>query len=218
MAERLAMKTSELIEALAADRPPGRINLGVRFCLALGVGALVSAWLFMMMLGPRSNFVASLQSMRFDLKFIDTLAFVLPAAVLCLRVLRPDAKVGGFGVAFLAPVVLLGAGVIAELLLVPADLWGTRLIGGNSMHCLTMIPLLSIAPLAALLLAMRAGAPQNPGIAGALAGAAAAGIAATLYAANCPDDSPLFVASWYPMATIIVAAIGAVAGARLLRW
>jgi hypothetical protein len=92
------------------------------------------------------------------------------------------------------------------------------MIGSNSMHCLTMVPLLSIAPLAALLLAMRAGAPQNPGIAGALAGAAAAGIAATLYAANCPDDSPLFVASWYPLATIIVAAVGALAGARLLRW
>jgi hypothetical protein len=212
------MKTSELIEALAADRSPPRINLGARFFLALGIGALVSAGLFMMMLGPRSNFVASLQSMRFDLKFIDTLAFALPAAVLGLRVLRPEARIGVFGLAFLAPAVLLGAGVIGELLLVPADLWGTRMIGSNSMHCLMMVPLLSIAPLAALLFAMRNGAPQNPGIAGALAGAAAAGIAATLYAANCPDDSPLFVASWYPLATIVVAAIGAIAGARLLRW
>jgi hypothetical protein len=51
-----------------------------------------------------------------------------------------------------------------------------------------------------------------------LAGAAAAGIAATLYASNCPDDSPLFVASWYPLATLLVVAIGAVAGDRLLRW
>jgi hypothetical protein len=86
------------------------------------------------------------------------------------------------------------------------------------MHCLTIIPLLSIAPLAALLFAMRDGAPQHPGVAGALAGAAAAGIAATLYASNCPDDSPLFVASWYPLATLIVVAVGAVAGGRLLRW
>jgi hypothetical protein len=72
--------------------------------------------------------------------------------------------------------------------------------------------------LIALLFAMRAGAPQNPRIAGALAGAAAAGIAATLYASNCPDDSPLFVASWYPLATIVVSAVGAFAGDRLLRW
>ncbi len=142
------MKTSQLIEALAADRPPGKINLGARFCLALGVGALVSAWLFMMMLGPRSNFVASLQSMRFDLKFIDTLAFALPAAVLGLRVLRPDARIGVLGVAFLAPVVLLGAGVIGELLLVPADLWGTRLIGSNSISIarMKMVPTHSRCP------------------------------------------------------------------------
>jgi hypothetical protein len=39
--------------------------------------------------------------------------------------------------------------------------------------------------------------------------AAAAGIAATLYAANCTDDSPLFVASRYPVATTIAAATGA---------
>ena len=65
---------------------------------------------------------------------------------------------------------------------------------------------------------MRAGAPQTPRVAGALAGLAAAGIAATLYASNCPDNSPLFVASWYPLATLIVAAVGALAGDRLLRW
>jgi hypothetical protein len=118
----------------------------------------------------------------------------------------------------LAPFLLLGAAVVVELTLVPADLWGTKLIGSNAMHCLTIIPLLSIAPLAALLFVMREGAPRNPGIAGALAGAAAAGIAATLYASNCPDDSPLFVASWYPLATLIVAAVGAFAGDRLLRW
>ena len=90
--------------------------------------------------------------------------------------------------------------------------------GDNALHCLRVIPLLSIAPLAVLIYAMRAGAPQNPTLAGALAGAAAAGIAATLYASNCTDDSPLFVASWYPLATLIVVVAGAAAGNRFLRW
>jgi hypothetical protein len=142
----------------------------------------------------------------------------LPAALLCWRLLRPDARMDGFGLVFLAPAALLAIGVVGELALVPRDLWGTRLVGTNSVHCLTIVPLLSIAPLAALLAAMRAGAPANPRLSGALAGLAAAGIAATLYAANCPDDSPLFVASWYPLATLIVVAIGALAGDRLLRW
>ena len=212
------MKTSQLIDALAADPRPQNMGLGGRFCLALAVGAAASACLFMAIAGPRANFAISLQSLRFDLKFIDTIALTLPAALLGWRLLRPDARIGGLGLAFAAPILLLGAGVVGELTLVPPDLWGTRLIGTNSVHCLTIIPLLSIAPLAALLFVMRAGAPRNPQLAGALAGLAAAGIAATLYAANCPDDSPLFVASWYPLATLIVVAVGAFAGERLLRW
>jgi hypothetical protein len=196
------MKTSQFIDGLAADPRPRGPSLRARFSLALGLGGLVSVGLFMAIAGPRSGFVASLQSMRFDLKFVDTIALALPAALLCFRLLRPDARIGGFGAALLAPVLLLGA----------------KLIGTNSVHCLTIVPLLSTAPLAALLFVMRAGAPQNPRLAGAFAGLVAAGIAATLYASNCPDDSPLFVASWYPLATLIVVAIGAFAGDRLLRW
>ncbi len=102
--------------------------------------------------------------------------------------------------------------------MVPSDLWLTKLVGSNAIHCLTLIPLLSIAPLAALLVAMRAGAPVSPTLAGAAAGFVAAGIAATLYASNCTDDSPLFVATWYTLATLIVVAVGALVGGRLLRW
>ena len=77
---------------------------------------------------------------------------------------------------------------------------------------------MSIAPLAALIFALREGAPAHPAWTGALAGAAAAGVAATIYATNCTDDSPLFVASWYPLATLIVVAAGALAGRRFLAW
>ena len=50
------------------------------------------------------------------------------------------------------------------------------------------------------------------------AGVAAAGISATIYASNCTDDSPLFVVTWYPLATGIVALAGAWAGRRFLSW
>jgi hypothetical protein len=45
-----------------------------------------------------------------------------------------------------------------------------------------------------------------------------AGLAATLYASHCPDDSPLFVATWYTIAAALVTAIGALAGSRMLRF
>jgi hypothetical protein len=93
----------------------------------------------------------------------------------------------------------------------------TRLVGTNSRTCLTAIPLMSLPLLAAALVGLRHGAPTRPAVAGAIAGLLSAGLAATLYASHCTDDSPLFVATWYTIATASVTAIGAVAGSRVLR-
>jgi hypothetical protein len=67
------------------------------------------------------------------------------------------------------------------------------------------------------LVGLQHGAPARPAVAGAIAGLLSAGLAATLYASHCTDDSPLFVATWYSIATALVAAIGALAGSRVLR-
>jgi hypothetical protein len=211
------MKTADLINALAAEPPPP-LRLGRRVALALILGAAISAALFMTALGPRGDFDAAAHTMRFDLKFVDTLALLLPSVLLAARLLRPEARPGALVAALVAPFILLGGAVIVELVVTPADLWMTRLIGTNALHCLTLIPLMSIPPLTALIVAMRAGAPSHPALTGALAGAAAAGAAATIYAANCTDDSPLFVASWYPLATLVVVAAGALAGRKWLQW
>jgi hypothetical protein len=65
---------------------------------------------------------------------------------------------------------------------------------------------------------LRHGAPARPALAGALAGLISAGFAATLYASNCTDDSPLFVATWYPIAIAMVSAAGALIGSRMLKF
>jgi len=212
------MKTSELIEALAADPAPRMPTLRASLGAALALGAALSAAMFFATIGPRDDFAQAVHTVRFDLKFVDTLALLLPSALLCLHVLRPDARLRMWALLLLTPMVILALAVVGEMLVVPQSEWGTLMRGDNALHCLRVIPLLSIAPLAVLIYAMRAGAPQNPTLAGALAGAAAAGIAATLYASNCTDDSPLFVASWYPLATLIVVVAGAAAGNRFLRW
>jgi hypothetical protein len=61
-----------------------------------------------------------------------------------------------------------------------------------------------------------AAAAHQPGLTGAAG--VAAGLAAALYALQCTDDSPLFVATWYPLAILIVSLLGAAAAQRLLRW
>jgi hypothetical protein len=93
-----------------------------------------------------------------------------------------------------------------------------RLVGKNSRVCMLAIPAMSLPLLAGALFGLRHGAPSHPALAGALAGLLSAGLAATLYASHCTDDSPLFVATWYTIATTLVTAIGAYAGSKVLRY
>ena len=212
------MRTSELIAALAADPVPENVNMRRRFATALAIGFGCALALFLSFMGPRPDFMSAAQTVRFGLKFVNALALALPSLALLFRVMRPDAKPGMLAVLFVAPFVLLAAGVVIELIVTPSAEWMTRLIGHNMRYCTTDIPLMAMPILAGLVWAMRPGAPQFPGWTGALAGAAAAGLAAFLYAAHCPDDSPLFVATWYPTATLVTAGIGALAGRRWLSW
>jgi hypothetical protein len=46
----------------------------------------------------------------------------------------------------------------------------------------------------------------------------AGGLGATIYAAYCIEDSPLFLATWYTLAIAIVSIVGAAVGSRALRW
>jgi hypothetical protein len=215
---RRAMKTNDLIATLAADSTRSSVSLGGRLSLALGLGALTSLAFFLAMFGPRSDIADATHTIRFDLKFVDTIALLLPSAQLCLRLSRPDASPRALLAWLAAPMVLLFGALVVELILTPSTLWAAKLMGENWLHCLSLIPLLSIPPLAALIFALREGAPRFPALTGALAGAASAGVAATIYASGCTDDSPIFVASWYPLATLAVAAVGALTGRRWLAW
>ncbi len=212
------MKTSELIAALAADPVPEPISLNRRVAVALVVGFLVSLAIYGLFMGPRPGIAEAAKTVRFWLKFVNSFAFALPSLLLTLRLARPDAEPRALALLLIAPFVLLAAGVVAELLVVPQGEWLTRLVGHNSMFCMRMIPLLAAPLLAALIVALRAGAPLHPGLTGALAGAASAGIAALLYSSHCPDDLPLFVATWYPLATLICIGVGVLAGRRFLTW
>ena len=212
------MRTSEFIAALAADPVPEPIRLGRRIAAALAIGFAASLAIFALLLGPRPDIAAGVNSARFWLKLIDSFAFALPSILLTLRLARPDAKPRALALWLIAPFVLLAAGVVVEFMVVPQSEWLSRLVGANAMHCTVTIPTLAAPVLAALIVALRAGAPLHPALTGALAGAASAGAAALIYAPSCPDDSPLFVATWYPLATLICMGVGAIAGRRFLAW
>jgi hypothetical protein len=116
------------------------------------------------------------------------------------------------------PAGLLVAGISGEMMMPQRLPMMTRLVGHNSKVCMTAIPLISLPLLAASLYGLRHGAPERPAVSGAIAGLMSAGLAATLYASHCTDDSPLFVATWYTIATALVTALGALIGSKVLRY
>ncbi|MEW9806823.1 NrsF family protein [Mesorhizobium marinum] len=196
------------------DRRPA--PMGQAWALALAAAVLVAAGLFATILGPRPDIATAAETWRFLYKFLVTAVLFLTGLWALLALARPGAR-ARLPLLLLAPALLL-ASVLVELVVAPAGELGSRLVGNNALLCLTFIPLIGAGPLAAFLLALRHGAPDAPARAGAVAGLVAGGLAATLYASHCTDDSPLFVATWYPLAVLLLAAVGALAGRRLARW
>jgi len=62
------VRTSEFIAALAADPVPEPIRLGRRIAAALAIGFAASLAIFALLLGPRPDIAAGVNSARFWLK------------------------------------------------------------------------------------------------------------------------------------------------------
>jgi hypothetical protein len=212
------MKTNDLIRALAADCATRPMSLRRAFAVAMIPGVVIAFCLFLAILGPRPHLLGLLAEPRFAFKLGVALLLVALSAELVMRLAQPGAEVRHAALMLAMVPVLLAAANLFELFSVPAALWSQKLIGTNALVCLKSIPFLGLAPLAATLFCLRQGAPEHPALAGAAAGLFAGAIGAALYASHCPDDSPLFVAAWYSLAIALIAALGAVTGARLLRW
>ena len=212
------METDQLVRTLAADNAHRARPVGLVLALALLSAAPVSVAMFFAGLGVRPDVMAAMHNPFFDLKFAVTLALAISAIAVALHLSRPEASLQGWAWLLLIPAGLLVAGASGEMMLPQRTPMMTRLVGNNSKLCLIAIPLMSLPLLAAALIGLRHGAPARPAVTGAIAGLASAGLAATLYASHCTDDSPLFVATWYSIATGAVAVIGALAGSRVLRF
>jgi hypothetical protein len=212
------MKTDHLIKALAADQNGPTNPLGRALTLGLLPGLAIAILLYAALLGPRPHLLSLMSSPRLVFKLIFPWVVAACALPTALRLAQPGADLRRYGTILLALAALLVTAVIIELLVLPESEWRTYWIGHNARICVTIIPILAFAPLIAALVVLKQGAPTNPALAGAGAGLLAAAIGAALYATHCPDDSPLFVACWYSLATLIVVTIGTIIGSRWLRW
>jgi hypothetical protein len=212
------MKTDDLIRALAADREPAGPAPGYALALAGAIGLVLSTLLFMWLVPLRPHLGEAVRSFPFVLKPVEMGILVVASAMAVLRLAKPGAPLGRTLVVAAAVPAIMVAAVAVELMQVPRADWLVRLAGTHWYLCVLNMVLLSLPILAALLFGLRFGAPTQPGLAGAGAGLCSGALAASLYIAHCPDDSPLFVAVWFTLAITIATAIGAMAGSRVLRW
>ncbi|MBK5959462.1 hypothetical protein CCR97_14775 [Rhodoplanes elegans] len=211
------MKTDELIQALVADRETREPFGSGALAGAVALGLVGSLLVYAATLAPRDLATALFQP-RFDFKLIVALTLALAAVPVVGRLARPDGQPGRATLAVLIAPLLLAIGVLVELAVVDSSAWRARLIGENAVACLLCIPLLSAPILAAVILFLRKGAPTRPDLAGVFAGLLGGGLGAFLYASHCPDDSPLFVATWYPLAISGVVVASTLLARRLARW
>jgi len=214
----MRMDTDQLIRTLAADNSYRPRPVGFVLALMLLAAAPVSLLMFFSELGVRPDVMTAMHNPFFDLKFAVTLALAAAGIAASLHLSRPEVSLSNFGWLFVIPAGLLAAGIAGEAMMPQRLPMMTRLVGSNSRICMTAIPVMSLPLLAASILGLRHGAPTRPALAGAVAGLMSAGLAATFYASHCTDDSPLFVMTWYTLATALVTAIGALAGAKFLRF
>jgi hypothetical protein len=211
------MRTDDLVAVLSRDaamvspwwRRPSPV---------IASGAAAAAAAFAIFLPVRGDLLAASGFGPTMYKWLLACILALVGGSGVLRLRRPDADASPFWT--LAG--LLAAFAVCSL---AYDLWSSgasgsweRLAGSSAFACLRSIGWLSLAPLAAFLAVLRAGAVTSPCLAGATAGFAAAGIGAFLYALKCTEDSALFVVTWYGLSAVILAAIAALLGHWLLRW
>ncbi|MDQ1079094.1 DUF1109 domain-containing protein [Pseudoroseomonas cervicalis] len=212
------MRTEDFIAALAADHRQPRLGLAAALGLAVVSGGMVALLLLAMVAGFRPGLGTALGSLRVGFKFALMLSLLAPALGMLRRLAEPGAPLGAWPRWLLLPCLLAVAALSLEASVIPAEAWRDRMLGHSAAFCLVMIPLLASMPMAALMLAVRQGAPMRPDLAGLVTGLASGGLAGGIYALRCGDDSPFFVVLWFSLAIGIVTSVGWLIGRRWLRW
>jgi len=212
------VRTDDLIEALAADggpaaRPPRRL------ALVAAAGASVALVLVLGWLHTRHDLAQAVLGGMFWMKAAYTGVLGLAGYLAIERLARPEGSgrrgwiLGGVVVA------LFTAAGLWQALISPDIQAALHMLRGHSWHsCSRNILALGLPMLALGLVAVRGMAPTRPVAAGFATGLFAGGVAATVYGLHCPENTFTFVALWYSLGVLLLAALGGVLGRWILRW
>jgi hypothetical protein len=216
------VNTDQLIDVLSANLEPARHGqFGKTLTLAMVTGGAVAFGLMLATVGPRPDLgsIAHLEWLALKLGF--ALSVIAAGAPLLLRSTRPGLENATNWTVVFVPFLGAIAVAIAMLLVVSPEVWRRMLLGArtvSSARCFLCILFFAAIPFAALIWALRKGAPTRLKLCGAIAGIVAGGFGAAAYGLSCTSDTIPFVAIWYSAAIMLCAVIGAQLGPRLLRW
>lgn len=212
------MNTEHLIAELARVPAASPLKTAQIAAAVLGLVALCVA-MFLTWAGVRSGLVTALSDPLVATKTLlpALLGGVALAAV--LRLMRPEGTVS-MGQRALVGLIIAMAAVIYALGYATQDraLWFADLSLVAVLECLAFIVLISVPALALSFALVRQGATTAPARTGAALGLGVSGAAAAGYSLYCTQDNPIFFVTWYGAAILLVTALGAIAGPRLLRW
>ena len=211
------MKTDDLIDMLAKNvEPAQQQRLRLRMLGTLIAGLAIAVALVVTFMGLRPDIGVATWAVLLKAGFsAAAAASILPLA---MRLMRPGAPLGWRLLAGLIFAGLSLATAFIALMGAPSQERMRAWMGGGFPWCIVLIPIFA-APAAALMVWLaRSLAPTRLTLSGAALGALSGGVGAMAYAMYCPVDSVAFVTTWYVAAIAICAALGAILGARLLRW
>lgn len=210
--------TENLIEGLA-DRlvplPPR--SLERRLAMAVLGGAIAVLALVVGVVGLRPDLSTATADGDFWVKLIYTACLALLALAGARRLARPEVS-GIKLIHFAVPVGILLLVAVFEFAAAPAEQRSALIFGISWRECPLLIASLSLPMLAILFRVFAGFAPNRPGLTGAVIGLATGATTAMLYSLHCPETSMTFLLIWYSAGIAIVVALGALIGARVLRW
>ncbi len=215
------MNTDRLIDMLSAElEAVNSGRLGKTLTLAIVTGGAIAFALMLVTVGPRPDLQSTAHLEWVAVKLLFALSVIGTGALLLNKSMRPGLEDATNWTMVLFPFLAALAVAFAVLLGQP-QAWRELLRGAttvSSVRCLVLIMSFAAIPLAAVIYALRQGAPTRLKLCGGIAGIVAGGIGAAAYAFNCASDTIPFIAIWYSAAIIICAAIGSQVGPRVLRW
>jgi len=213
------MKTDELIDMLSTNLEPvksGQFRKVLAFTVV--AGGLAAFCVMLATVGLRTDAGGGFHPVYLVLKLLFMLTLIGAGAGLLAKLIRPGQDGRNLYIVIFLAFLAVGLAGVVMLILRPSAAWGHMILGTEWAMCAFCIPLFAIFPFAALIWALRRGAPTNLKRTGALAGLVAGALGAVAYAFHCPDDSIPFIALWYGAMVGLCALMGALLGPRLLRW